>query len=1636
MLSVAVVEPSVVDAPTQQSSFDWQHNGPLSVALSNLTIDGSSLRFDLHTVGGKPVDSEAVEKDHVIASNLSGLRLLVPGQEPLLPDFVPVGSVQSHLPIVALPERVASYSLRFTTPLVVDAPDIALVLPVAPPLSQLSEPFWIVSVRGELPSLASRQQPDTDGAQNILSAANTTSASDKQTIEPVKEVYAPKLPLPPAPFTVDDSYQSEAQARQQTLVDSTEVLTVDAGEKPESAVAHQPDQAITAGFDGKARTHYYVLPVDTSDQLHEIQLVSDASKPMRIELHHRDNSGRWQSISRRTSDVGFHQLNLSEPLLLSVTSAKRGSTYRLALFTANVRSKDGLYEPSDNATLSLLPTFQAHQAQETIEWHGLYDADKDIDFFRIDIQAPKLATLEVVPEGIITLYSDEGEIGRSHNHNGRSILADVLVPSGQSTFAVTRRRGKGIAPYAMKATLHPLPDPSHELEPNDTPPFAHRLTPGIARTGRLALNGDRDWYFFDWPGTGPARLSISGADNNEIKLELSDVTSQLTPSQVEKGVYQVDLHPRHYRLNVSSRQTSVTPYSILLSHAASPDDGTPSSIAAQLEDTQSSLAPYSAYPQSVSTRLSLTNNASTTQLVNLSARVTNDCCEVRLDRSTVNLAAGESTTVDAIVVARRDSASRAPFPVDIQVVSGQTKQWLRWAIQFNHSAEPHFYDWEDYPLPASMMGAWDVARTDFGAYPVDRVTCHCANPVSKTPLVAGSNPYTLKSNLCTAALHAGLIDSAGGVITAEVHPLQTRLHGSDSNGVKSRDKGVQNLTLLLSAGKNTAAQACPKRFELSNKSSADLLSGLATKKRFEGQELTIALAAPSAVRGFVLSTVGTGTNQAREIAISLSEDGQQFTEVTRATLPLYKGITPLPMEQSVTARYAKIQLLSGYGSSKDRFHLGSFKVLTDTDSNPVFPNGADLSQPHLGFERLENEAQLQTVAFHHKRLADITSVGLLNTREKLMTVTAAYSQHGPFGPWQPLGLVELQKGQPATLDTGLISARYLKFTSDSNLKKSLKIVSIIERPSDNTYRSILTEWGSEDSAARHEWFALAQPAKRSALTSSADNPITAHTGDSFTSEVSIRTNPTDFYRVTMPENQQALVLDFSGDPYLRTAITITDDAGNPVSGVSETSLARQSVRYQIPNTGSIKAVHVAVADTPRHLAVLWDDSGSVAPFISGIQKLIRNLAFELDGTWEKLHLTPLHLKRKEPFLTTQWTTDPYAIIGAIRRYRATGSSKSYVTIENALDLLRDVNGMRALLIMTDERGDRSSYTNYKLEKLLAEAGPTTFSFHVSSNDDLHSDHINRMQTWSSINGGRYTRLTTPDEIPKAFSQVQGWLRKPAVYSMKVSTIEAGAGQLAVRLADKDSTAPAQSMTAGAVEVIFDASGSMWKKLEDGSLRIAVAKQVLTDVVTDLLPDKTPFALRVFGHREPRSCNTRLEIPLAPLHRKKTLDVVLNINPQDRSRTPIAASLLAIQNDLSGYAGQQVVILITDGEETCDGDPQQAIEALKAAGVDVQINIVGFDIKNQDTQQKFKQWADLGGGDYFSADSAAQLRRSLNESLQPKYIIRDTSDTVVASGRVGDTTHTLPVGQYHVTIGDSESQQVFVQREELTTVVAK
>ncbi|MCE2740357.1 MAG: VWA domain-containing protein [Sphingobacteriales bacterium] len=144
--------------------------------------------------------------------------------------------------------------------------------------------------------------------------------------------------------------------------------------------------------------------------------------------------------------------------------------------------------------------------------------------------------------------------------------------------------------------------------------------------------------------------------------------------------------------------------------------------------------------------------------------------------------------------------------------------------------------------------------------------------------------------------------------------------------------------------------------------------------------------------------------------------------------------------------------------------------------------------------------------------------------------------------------------------------------------------------------------------------------------------------------------------------------------------------------------------------------------------------------------------------------------------------------------------------------------------------------------------------------------------------------------------------------------------------------------------LLDASGSMYARM-DNDTRINVARRLLGKTIDSLVgTPNLEIALRVYGHTSPpnqRNCkDTRLEVPFRKGNFEEVKNRIQAITP--KGTTLIAHSLLQSAYDFpkEPYT-RNVIILITDGIEECQGDPCAVSEALQSQGVILKPFIIGL-----------------------------------------------------------------------------------------------
>lgn len=241
------------------------------------------------------------------------------------------------------------------------------------------------------------------------------------------------------------------------------------------------------------------------------------------------------------------------------------------------------------------------------------------------------------------------------------------------------------------------------------------------------------------------------------------------------------------------------------------------------------------------------------------------------------------------------------------------------------------------------------------------------------------------------------------------------------------------------------------------------------------------------------------------------------------------------------------------------------------------------------------------------------------------------------------------------------------------------------------------------------------------------------------------------------------------------------------------------------------------------------------------------------------------------------------------------------------------------------------------------------------------------------------------------------------------------------------TVPAQADEAPKVLLLLDVSGSMNAKLDGGGSKFAAAKKALKQVAASL-PAGTQVGLRVYGSEveedqdeNPAACkDTRLVLPIGPLDQQKMNAAVDSFKAQ--GATPIAYSMGKAVDDL-GDSGKRVLILVSDGQETCAKDPCPIVRKLADRGVDLQFNAIGLAV-NSKARTQLQCIAKAGGGAYYDANDTDSLQQALGKLTQRALRPFEVAGTPVSGTPDPADAPALPPGQYRDTYDTSGTPRYY------------
>ncbi|MEM7502196.1 MAG: hypothetical protein AAF417_09145 [Pseudomonadota bacterium] len=1338
------------------------------------------------------------------------------------------------------------------------------------------------------------------------------------------------------------------------------------------AVGTPQNNRIKGAFDGKNDIDFYRFVIEDEPQLWRVQAVGQNIRA----IEYRDAIG---GLSQRIEAAsGQRRLSMDNLFLLPGTHSFSVHSHDAGDYTLLARAigppdPNGELEPNDDD--SRMQTLRIGQVRT-----GLLSNPRDIDLYKFNLAAWDHIRLVIVPpaDGKLSaeLYHDGMAVGAARRTDG-DIVLEGLFPPGDYRLSLEPRETSD-AEYSLSLERGDRFVCADDCEPNNSAVFASPFPRHHVLSGRSG-----DWNDLDWFSLPLSQAARDVAFVTEIRNDLRVFDSQLKQVDFaydrEANVYRGTLSAGEQHFMHIGKRSVASDYTVTMlvgDETEPPPASADLSAELQLELTTTEIAPYEQVGQRVMGELTLQNNDTAPLELQLHATTSDSRWQTALGAASIRLAPGATQTIELIVTAPPDVWADKPVRVSARAAADNGEAVTAYADLATDAEASPVNPVHAWNIPPALRGGINVARADFGS----------SNTAEPMP---ASNPATLDE----------LYDGRAAI--------------GFGPSFKGNRGAAQRVTVKLAGN-----QLVP-------------------------------------VTGFILNPLYRDykSRTPRDVEFQLSSDGVSFDTVMKEQLTSLGTDQHFVLDEVVSASHARLLLTTNWSGQLDGdLTLGEWKVIARAGFDPRDEAARNIADPKLGGHivwakpsmrgrkvslltvedeklgaQLPDDMPLEWVlGFNHGRVAKIERIGWIDrvaSGSNIDELGVAVSLESPVGPWQPVAKWS-RSASPGELRFDVpVWARYLKFSVAENPDRPSvnfpETLTVYEAATSGDYRSILSEWGVNSRSAYFESLqpvaireGLAKRGNESRATADALQPGNPETG-------AVRLlDQSHWYRPQLPVGHNTLLLTVQGDPTVRTELELTTGQGDvvPLNKLERDSTAGRHIYEAFVEAQN--DLLLEVREPPRSVMFMWDTSPSIGRYRPMVYKSLMAYAEDLVPKIDTANLLPFGAGSP---LLDDWYGEPYLMQLILNDHaRKEGSSAAEHANAIATQALAPRPGTKAIVTITDAE----TFDFPEMWDGMKEVQPRVFSMHVgptAASQDL-------MQSWSNVNGGYYSHVIHENEMEIAFERAATMLRRPAKYELSLATeIQDAPGPGFLRVVSGDARAGR-----GAVELILDASGSMLQRME-GRRRIEIAKEVLTTAIEEQIPVGTPTALRVFGHRTPNACETDLEIPLAPLDAASAASRIAAVQAKNLARTPIAASLAAVKQDLRAVNGPALIVLVTDGEETCEGDPAAVIASLRESGMEVSLNIVGFAIDDQMLADNFAAWAEAGGGKYFVANNTETLAESVAEALATSFRVFDEHNAEVAAGRVDGEPVELKQGTYRVVLNTSPRTSLMTNIAQQETV---
>lgn len=188
-------------------------------------------------------------------------------------------------------------------------------------------------------------------------------------------------------------------------------------------------------------------------------------------------------------------------------------------------------------------------------------------------------------------------------------------------------------------------------------------------------------------------------------------------------------------------------------------------------------------------------------------------------------------------------------------------------------------------------------------------------------------------------------------------------------------------------------------------------------------------------------------------------------------------------------------------------------------------------------------------------------------------------------------------------------------------------------------------------------------------------------------------------------------------------------------------------------------------------------------------------------------------------------------------------------------------------------------------------------------------------------------------------------------------------------------------------IVFDASGSMygdgWGYASTSRMsRIDNARAALAKVLPNITRSRR-VGLITFGPGPYNQCNVKLELKPAPNAAERTMAIINALVPA--GKTPLTSAVEQAANVLDYREKPGVIVVLTDGEETCGRSPCELGKELHAEAAQLTINVIGLRVKGfswtgEQSMVETECLAEQNNGLYIAVATEDELASAFEKTL--------------------------------------------------------